>query len=350
LECLASTVQFCTTEEGLSAEQNSPYIGADGTTASKYAFESAARQRPDGNASLAQRGVSAFTVNDITPNNVVKKIGETFNETWALSSRKIRRRETFDSNVNYEERQDARLAETEMNIQGFGQHKTQMCLIIDKPSFDKNNAQDVDNASRIARKVAQLAGKLDDNGTLEVFSHETGVPTELDIKQPGNDLKIAHSMTLKGSPSPEAHIMALLDHFYPDDPSAEKYRRMPVFCSIVTRSLTEEKYQLLKNTTNLFSEMKLPFFLKVININPKLSQGEIQRMNRLDDKMSEDHGTNVIDNVDVVQAREPGEITPKNFLREYTGFVADAQKRGFLLGNQGFDTSKVNIHGEGRVA
>lgn len=352
LECMATMASFCTSEDGQSAEQNSPYIGPDGITASLYAFQSAARHNK-GNASLDQGARSAngahFTLDDITPNNSAKTISEKFNETWALPLQRITRRESFNPSVNYGERQNARLAETEMTMQGFGKHKAQMCMIIDKTSFDHTDRTDVDHASRITRQVAQLANKLDDNGQLEVFSHEIGTPTILDARQSANLIRLDQSIMKQGAPTPEAHIFALLQHFYPDDPESSKYHKTPVFCTLVTKSLSEKDYTLLKNTTSLFSQMKLPFFLKVINVNPDISQEEIERMQKLDDKVSDEGNDGVIDNVDVVHAREPSEITPKNFLREYAGFVVEAQQKAFLQGNQGFDASRVNVRGEGRT-
>jgi hypothetical protein len=351
LECMATMSQFCTADEGETVEQNRPFIAPDGNTASIGAFESAARHS-EGNHSFAQGAASGsapfVTRDDLTPNNALEKISLAFNETWALPP-PVRRNESFNANVNYEDRQNSRIADAELAIQDLGEHKTQMCLVIDKPSFDGANPQDIDNASRIARKVTQLAARLDDNGKLEVFANQPGVPTELNVSQPGHDLKINHLMATGAAPGAYDHIMALYNHFYEGDPSAERYHHMPVFCTFVTKSLSEQKYQLLKNTTNLFSEMGLPFFLKVVNVNPSLSQAEIQRMTRLDDKTSNENGGDTFDNVDVVAAREPGEMTPKNFLREYKGFVAQASSKGFLLGGQGFDTSAVNIHDEGRV-
>jgi TolA-binding protein len=351
LECMASMSQFCTAEEGETAEQNRPFIAPDGTTASMHAFQSAARHN-GGNHSLAQGASSpraAFVAwRDLTPNNALEKISQLFNETWELPP-PIRRQQSFNPNVDYVDRQNSRVAEAEMDIQGFGQHKTQMCMIVDKPSFDQANQQDIDNAGRVARKVMQLAGKLDDNGTLEVFSNRPGEPMKLNIRQPGEDLRIASSMVTGDAPDAYSHIDALIGYFYEGDPSAKKHRHKPVFCTFLTKSLSEEKYQLLKKATHVLGELQLPFFLKVVNVSPDLSQEEVRRMSRLDDKTSNDNGENSIDNVDVVHAREPGEITPKNFLREYKGFVAEAHSKGFLVKDQGFDTSEVNIHDEGRV-
>ncbi len=350
VECMVTSAQFCVAENeaGIYRTEvdNNPFIAPDGTTASLYAFHSAARHHR-GNASLDQgRAASSnpFTVEDLTPNLALQKISKVFAETWAKPIPQLRRAETFDSTVDYQSRQIERTAVNEMNMQGFGRHKTQMCLVIDKPSFGRG-AEDVDNASRMTRQVAQLAKRLDDNGRLEVFSHEVGQPTVIDMTKPGDDIKITQSMQKRESPKPDEHISALLQHFYPDDPQDIKYRKMPVFCTLVTKGLTEAKYILLKNTTDLFRAMELPFFLKVININPEISQEEKQRMSHLDDDAS-----GGIDNVDVVTARQPNEITPKNFLREYAGFVSEAKSGGLLTGDQGFDTTRVDIHSEGRSA